>query len=36
MQSSMSDRYLAMQQVMLNHVMWHQHWTTMPGTASEP
>jgi len=33
---SMSDRYLGMQQMMLDHVMWHQHWTVMPGTAAKP
>lgn len=33
---SMSERYLGMQQMMMDHVMWHQHWTTMPGTAVKP
>jgi hypothetical protein len=33
---SMSERYLGMQQMMMDHVMWHQHWTTMPGAASKP
>jgi len=29
----MTDRYLAMQQQMMNHMMWHQHWASQPPPA---
>ena len=28
----MSDRFVWMQQMMMNHMMWHQHWMMVPPT----
>jgi len=30
----MTDQYLAMQQMMMNQMMWHQYW--MPGLQQQP
>lgn len=31
----MTDRYLGMQQMMMDHMMWHQHWVMAPPDAKQ-
>lgn len=34
-QQYMTDRYVAMQQQMMNHMMWHQHWLSQSPPAKK-
>ena len=32
----MMDRWVPMQQMMMDHMMWHQHWMTQPPATPAP